>query len=409
MAKHVIILGAGSSFTSGYPTNNRLGSILSSSERFEQYVQDQDAAPQLKEKLIREFLNEEKWLDPFREGAFGSADEFSFVARGKLKSVVQDLKWYISWIFALHNPEGSYPKPGSSDKQDTTGRESSDYYPFIQKLFGATATFHDLPKEIAVLTYNYDAYFEYLLSKAYKARKRAMGDELPFPTALLSGFDDLNAATIRTENNFCLLKLHGTSVLPAFDSRDQPPRILTFDEVFENRAKLAMLPDPLRVERPKTFPIFFPWELITEQGEFVSKEQFRDVKHTVDNREYYDIFRAIWERGQREVKEAERISFVGFSGHPFMEHGLRFLFKARARQIEEDTKRPLEVVTANPDSVPKGHRGNAPPPGGHVNRLQKLLEAACPGLPFADLPPGKPGLGKVACYPDFKSFLYAEL
>jgi hypothetical protein len=236
------------------------------------------------------------------------------------------------------------------------------------------------------------------------------GDDSKIPTALVSGFGDLDTRALRTGNEFCFLKLHGTSVLPLFDRPDKlHHNVLTFDEVFENRAQLATLPDPVRVDRPKMSPIFFPWELMTEKGIFVSKEAFRDVNHTVDNGRYYGIFKAIWERGQQEVTEAERISFVGFSANPFMENGLRFLFKARKRQIEAGTKQPLEVVTANPDSVPKRHCGNVPPPGGHVDRLQKLLEAACPGLPFADLPPGKPGLGKVACYPDFKSFLYAEL
>ena len=402
MAKHVIILGAGASFTSGYPMNNSLGTILSSPAGFERYVRDQDAASQLKEKLIMQFKQkEEKGLLPFRNGRFDTVDEFSFHQSHNTRNVVvQELKWYTTLVFVLNNRQEN---SGSCQRGDTIGSESSDYLALVKKLFKEGAP---CPREdIAVLTYNYDAYFEFLLSSTFKGR---LGDNYAqIPTAFLSGLGDLDADALLKAEGFCFLKLHGTSVLPVFVP---PPRrrnrAFTFDNVFVDRAQLGELPDEVKVGRPETPPIFFPWELITEKGEFVTKE---DLNDTVGSRQYYEVFKAIWQRGQQEITPAERISFVGFSGHRFMEPGLRFLFKARARQIKAGTKRPLEVVTANPDSVPKGHRGNAPPPGGHVDRLQKMLEAACPGLPFADLPPGKPGLGKVACYPDFKSFLYAEL
>jgi hypothetical protein len=388
MAKHVIILGAGASDTSGYPLNKKLGTILSSHEGFEQYARDQDTAPQLKQKLIKDFKEKlEEWLLPFRNGRFDTVDEFSSQFRDSLKPVVQNLKWYTAWAFVLHNPQES---SGSCETGNTTGPETSDYLTFVKKLFKEGTSC--LREDIAVLTYNYDAYFEFLLSSAFKGR---LGDNhAQIPTAFVSGLGDLDAHALLKAKGFCFLKLHGTSVLPVFVP---PPgrrnRAFTFDNFFVDRAQLGKLPDPIRVGRPETPPIFFPWELITKRGGFVTKQGF---KFTVGSRQYYDIFKAIWQRGQREVTEAERISFVGFSAHPFMEHGLRFLFKARARQIKAGTKLPLKLVTANPDSVPEGHHGNTPPPGGHVDRLQKLLEAACPGLP---------GLGEIVCYPDFESFL----
>ena len=401
--KHVIILGAGASYSSGYPLNPELGRILSSPEGFEQYVRDQDAYPQLKQKLIMELRKEEKWWRSFRDGRFDTVDEFSSQFRDTLKPVVQNLKWYTSWAFVLHNPQGN---SGSCKRGDTTGPESSDYLTFVKRLFKEGSP--RLREDIAVLTYNYDAYFEFLLSCAFKGR---LGDNhAQISTAWVSGLGDLDAHALFGAKGFCFLKLHGTSVLPLFF----PPNMhhahpLTFNEAFVDRAQLGKLPDPVRVGRPPTPPIFFPWELITKRGGFLTEDAFWGVDGTKDNRVYYPVFKAIWKRAQQEITEAKKISFVGFSGHPFMEHGLWFLFKGRARQIKAGTKQPLEVVTANPDSVPQGHRGNAPALGGHVDRLQKLLEAACPGLTFADLPPGKPGLGKIACYPDFRSFLYAEL
>ena len=391
MAKHVIILGAGASSTSGYPMNNCLGTILSSHEGFEQYVRDQDADPQLKQKLIMEFTKEEKWWRSFRDGRFDTVDEFSSEFRRKLGVVVQHLKWYTSWVFGLHNPQGN---SGSCERRDTTGSESSDYLRFVKKLFKEGAPC--LREDIAVLTYNYDAHFEFLLSSAFRGRRS--DNHAQIPTAFVSGLGDLDAPALLKAKGFCFLKLHGTSVLPVFVP---PPgrrnRAFTFDNFFVDRAQLGKLPDPVRVGRPETPPIFFPWELITKRGGFVTEDAFWGVDGTKDNRVYYPIFKAIWKRAQQEITEAEKISFVGFSAHPFMEHGLRFLFKARKRQIEAGTKQHLQVATANPDSVPEGHQGNAPPPGGHVDRLQKLLAAACPGLP---------GLGEIVCYPDFKSFLY---
>lgn len=391
MGKHVIILGAGASRTSGYPLNLELGRILSSPGGFEGYLKAQDAAPQLTQKLIKEFRKEEEWLRPFLDGKFATVDDFSSEFRYRRKPVVQDLKWYTSWAFVLHNPQGN---SGSCETGESTASATSDYLALVKKLFKVGSP--RIRENIAILTYNYDAYFEFLLSGAFKGMPGH--EHAQIPTAWVSGFGDCDADALLKAKGFCFLKLHGTSVLPLFF----PPNMrrahpLTFNEVFVDRAQLGKLPDPIRVGRPPTPPIFFPWELITEAGEFVTKDDFWGVDGTKDNRTYYPVFRAIWKRARQEITEADRISFVGFSAHEFMEHGLRFLFKARARRIKAGKKQPLEVVTADPKSMPKGHRGNTPPPGGHVDLLQKLLEKACPGLPFADLPSGKRGLGKIAC------------
>jgi hypothetical protein len=124
MGKHVIILGAGASRTSGCPLNLELGRILSSPGGFEGYLKAQDAAPQLTQKLIKEFRKEEEWLRPFLNGKFATVDDFSSEFRYRRKPVVQDLKWYTSWAFVLHNPQGN---SGSCETGESTASATSDY------------------------------------------------------------------------------------------------------------------------------------------------------------------------------------------------------------------------------------------------------------------------------------------
>ena len=388
MAKHVIILGAGASATSGYLQNKELGVILSQRGEFDRYMNDKGTDQLLREQLLEEFSRVDRFLHAFREGHFETVDEFSFQSRNHLKPVVQYLKWLTSWIFVLHDP------------QQTHG---PDYQCFAQKLFSKTLP--QLREDIAVLTYNYDAYFEFVLLTMLRARWSAAGkDPSQIPTSSTSGFGDLDAKGLLAERGFCYLKLHGTGVLPLF----VPPNLLhtellTFCEVFEERGRLARLPHPVRVGCPRTPPIFFPWEVITEAGEFVTQGEFRHVDPSTDNRRYHPLFKAIWRRARREVAEADKLSFVGFSAHEFMEPGLRFLLKSRKKAA------PLEVVTANPESVPKGHLGHVPPAGGHVDRLTRRLQAACPGLRFAGIPSGKRGLGEIVCYPNFEDFIRVEM
>ena len=173
----------------------------------------------------------------------------------------------------------------------------------------------------------------------------------------------------------------------------------------------------VRLEQVLTPPIFFPWEIIDpDTGEFVAEQDFRRVEgdicvaasrfdpgHRASN---YPIFKAIWTRAQREIADAEKVSFVGLSVHSFLQAGLRFLFKLRASHIADGRKRSLLVITANPDSMAEGYVGKKAPRNAHVDRLQKMLIDACPGLRFRSIR-GRPSA--VVCYKSFEDFIRSEL
>src|ERR1035441_7830220 len=112
MAKHVIILGAGASFTSGYPLAAKLGSILSSAEDFERYVKselgDLDSRRELRQRL-RDVFDSFERTDAghlFQEGNYTSVDEFCFLLakNERLRLLTDNFKWFIALVFALHRP-----------------------------------------------------------------------------------------------------------------------------------------------------------------------------------------------------------------------------------------------------------------------------------------------------------------
>jgi hypothetical protein len=87
-------------------------------------------------------------------------------------------------------------------------------------------------------------------------------------------------------------------------------------------------------------PILFPWEIINVNG-LVEERAFGSQYH---NNSVYPLFSGIWERARREIRSADRISFVGLSMHQFLEGGLKYLFDGR--------KGTVEVVMANPLNAP---------------------------------------------------------
>jgi hypothetical protein len=423
MAKHVIILGAGASTSSGYPLAGKslpdvpsLREILSSDHCFGQYVEKKlgnlDAKGQVKERLLgafRSFLGTREG-QLFQSTSYKTVDEFSSSLRQNqgYHALVNQLKRFTSLVFALHDPRSGQFK------------NQSDYVTFVQKLFNEQG--HDLREDISVLTYNYDPYLEFVLSGEFKNRRKVAGkDSGKIPTALLSGFGDRKADCLRKGKGFCLLKLHGTSVLPCFNFLNPEVRsvaidsILTFSNVLEDRSRL---PSALKGEAARAPMIFFPWERITENGNFTRNDPRRESeisslplicwkgsRKTSD----HQLFRAIWLRAQREITDVGKISFVGLQPHGFLAPGLQFLFKKRAEKLEAGKNLPLAVVTANPDSVPKEYKSSSPPYNPHVDQLEKMLRKACPKLTLAGIPDGKSGLGNVVCYNNFASFIQHEM
>ena len=442
MAKHVIFLGAGASWTSGYPLAADLRFILSSPERFREYLNDKIdkigkiGTPkqfELKAELQKAYDSYKDAVELFREGGFATVDEFSYLARERHEVFVQTLKRFTSFIFAIHNPEHWYVKPGAQTKETTTAFLNSDYFPFIQKLFDETL--HEFRDDVAVLTYNYDPYLDFLLSRAYRVRKKAAGEDFDkAPTSILSGLGNLDDKNLLKEKGFCFLKLHGTSVLPGFDSHhgritNHDP--LTFYEVFEQNEflaeKLSAQALSGSINRP---PIFFPWELIKDDGRFVSKDKFRAAEGSLaqtdlrlsENGSYYEIFKAIWQRAQKEIIDAEKISFVGLSMHQFLKTGLKFLFqeriKSRTATNSNYTESKLEIVLACPGAMHSGADFRKPPaPNSAAAKLISTLMEVNPliltysnGCLQTPIPPvAKSGSGGIVCYEDFSSFIKAEL
>ncbi len=449
MAKHVIFLGAGASWTSGYPLAADLRVILSSPIALRDYIVSKTNDYVLAGKIQKAFTKHENVLQLFREGGFGTVDEFSFLSRNRFKEDIQDLKRFISYIFALHNPEIPYPKPGSApDGRPATAFEYSDYYPFIQKLFDED--FHELRNDIAILTYNYDPYLEFVLDRAYTRRKQAArGNQLIYDpkigikslydsTTLFSGLSNRNANGLLEKPGFCFLKLHGTSVLPSFDSPDHQFQIaLEHRDVFQDRQELIK---KLTKEMPVTVgerlgvdfilspPIFFPWEIMTKNGDFVSEEEFRFCEGKAASTDarfrggsFYSVFKAIWQRAQKEIIDAKKISFVGLSMHSFLKSGLKFLFqeriKLRTSANPDYTESELEIVLACPGALhSNADFRKAPAPNSAVaklistlNEVNPLIKAYSHSGRLQTPIVGKSGSGGIICYEDFASFIKAEL
>lgn len=346
MPKHVIFLGAGASVTSGYPLGDDL--------RKEWLVSIEALHRRACQQLGAGFLDNsqtdprmlQSWLDPirqtlelFRQGGFGTIDEFCYLIRDSRPEDVARLKSILRFVFGLVEPEKNFPK--------------SDYYRFIQQLFKPSAL-SELRDDVVVMSFNYDPYLEWLVRRAFGIRRRAIASarnsvDLAIDGAVTSGFSGGHAgvAAVRDGTGFCILKLHGFVAWPNGCSSHLHHSLkphCSFDEFFE--------PDPhkrigaLVGECGNTeTPIVFPWEIMNSQGQFVTRDQFRlrdDIHAFRDcafrcggrsqsDPDLYEIYKATWTRAKAEVQGAAQISFVGLSMHEYLDSGFRFLFAGRPK------------------------------------------------------------------------------
>jgi hypothetical protein len=206
--KHVIIMGAGASVTSGYPDANQLTVLMCDWQMF-----FKEFAVRLRAEGVE---NTEEWVrrstirnyyDSFqptvqllRNGDFATMDELSNLAfGGRHAGEIAKLKKLMRFIFALNNPEISH-------------WAHSDYRAFIHALFERKSR---LREDISLISFNYDPYLEYRLLKALRARLQvcpiSAEDENRMKQAVTSGF--LNTCDLEWAKTpgFCHLKLHGTS------------------------------------------------------------------------------------------------------------------------------------------------------------------------------------------------------
>jgi hypothetical protein len=341
---HVIFLGAGASFNSGYPIGEKLRLRLCSREHFERDLRavvfgslgEQERVlraaecTNLMNVYLKHFDGFHSSTELFRHGCFGTVDEFSRLAAAKYPEQVQDMKRLMRLAFSFNNPEEQF--------------QESDYYPFVQRLFEEDLC--SLRSDITVLSYNYDCYLDFLLLKANRLRRQLSGaSEVANyeKNTLTSGFFDTSYIKDEHANHgFNYLKLHGGIAYP--EGKD-----FSFATLFD--------PD-IRKRIPMTFagykatsvpPIVFPWELFDESDNFISENDFVYVKQskTAEERKeakaLFKVYESIWKTARQVVLRATKVSFVGLSMHPFMETGLAYLFRRKTGAPQVVVANTVEV------------------------------------------------------------------
>lgn len=374
--RHVIILGAGSSVTSGYPVANELRLLMSSEKRLRAKLEHLGKFnTEHADKIIAQMMGGKmkETVELFRHGGFATVDEFSNLAYSRLTTEVQNLKRLLRFALCLHDPEEAF--------------EKSDYYIFIQKLFHKGL--FPLRSDVAILTFNYEPYLPYLLSKAYSIRCQVAGqkENVNAADALTSGFSSRLVGPLEDGDDLCVLQLHGTIALPR--KLDGETVDTYYGDLFGTTIQQRMEHLCFSERADALPPILFPWEVFDQNGKFADEQQFC-LKETTDTRGFrqggypgdiglHQLFMSIWKRAQREVMNATKISFVGLSMHDFLNPAFRFLFANRRENAaivcatkEHEKFRSADAVEAhtNPRS-----------PTFKLRRLLKEISPTITGVP----------------------------
>jgi hypothetical protein len=362
---HVIFLGAGASYTSGYPIGQELRLQMASKSHFEKRVKKLYGNDgELVGQLLEYFNRFAESIELFRHGGFATVDEFSKLASGSYPEHVQNMKMFMRLVLALHNPEDKFHK--------------SDYYPFIQRLFRSDDMIY-FRNEIAIITFNYDCYLDFVMREAYRYRLSLSKipetiknnpqvlkgpQELfePWNSKLSSGFSG-SAGDAWKLGQFNYFKLHGSITyggdpISGYQPLFAPAKGERFkflkDECFQRQVP----------------PIVFPWELFSSSGEFISEDEFPFVKgyknslqKPQDGKLLFNHFKSMWENAKQVVQQANKISFVGLSMHEYLEGGFKYLFQdfgkstdprirdwIAAGNIDEAKPKEVQVVVANPEN-----------------------------------------------------------
>jgi hypothetical protein len=312
--KHVIFLGAGASATSGYPVANQLRLRMTSREELLRQLRlavHGKEEGEISGQLLDHLKAHQSTLDLFRYGGFSTVDEFCRLARRSRESGVQQLKRLMRFVLCLHNPEKRF--------------HESDYYPFLQRLFVADTA--ELREDIAILSFNYDPYLEFLVGRALARRwhtHHGSSTEPPLSVrnAVQSGLTDLNA-DIANGSGFCILKLHGSVAWPTDSETDKRQSVLRHEDLFDSNTsdehKLKQIVK-MDAEGMDNVPVFFPWEVVGDGGKMVRE----------DDR----VWSNVWKRARAEVQAAKKISFVGLSAHHYLEFGFQYLFAEKEGHCE---------------------------------------------------------------------------
>jgi hypothetical protein len=322
--KHVIILGAGASITSGYPDANRLRVLMSSDKTVRDILVEGRVGEMLERKIIAWMFGAEmeRTIALFRHGGFATVDEFSKLAGVRLRAATEGLKRTLRVALALHDPEDQF--------------EKSDYYRFIQKLF--QDGLFPLRNNVSILTFNYDPYLPYLLRKAFAIRCRVSGGEATDVGVdlLTSGFSGRAIGQLEDHDDLCLLQLHGCIAWPR---RAGDENVVCYEDLFgksmQERTETLCCP-PSHASQP---PVVFPWEIMDEDGNFRSEREFCLTEQCEGTRSrqggyegevtLYQLFKSIWKRARKEITSATKISLIGLSMHKFLNPAFKYLFKEK--------------------------------------------------------------------------------
>ncbi len=402
---HVIFLGAGASYTSGYPIGQELRLRMTSKDYFQAeldklYPTNNSILNQSlylsKLKCLEHFDRFANSVELFRHGGFATVDEFSKLASESYPEHVQAMKKLMCFVLAMHNPEKDFYK--------------SDYYPFIQRLFRNDALNH-FRNEITVITFNYDCYLDYVMRQAYSYRSAVSKvsevvknhpDVLkgpqpltePWSSKLSSGFfdQDSDKTLAWRVDQFNYFKLHGSIAYGGV------PANFSYDELFVQAApkRFDFLNDDWFVNAYVP-PVVFPWELFDpESGNFISEDDFVFIKgKNQEGKKLFNHFKIMWENAKLSVERADKISFVGLSMHDYLEGGLRYLFQDFGKSkkprdqglikvgiVEEEKPKRVEVVVANPDNNQFKNAENRLHPSSLCGKVADLLKKVAPNLAY---------------------------
>lgn len=332
MPKDVIFLGAGASKCAGFPINRELTRYIiyemASRRRFE------DAAGTYKIKQEGNPVSAqwkgilEQWskaAESLRRSKELSVDEYCLLAspNGAVTETTLHLKRMLRSALMDFAPQW---------------REWNDYGPFISDLFKPKSA--DLDDRFTIVNFNYDGLFGKLLTDAVLERwqiHKGVRPPVDYLSELAGGYFPQGGlvaveATDVKSNSFVHVLPHGTITTLQKGSQKLCIQDLLYAVEYSgpnlnNRAEMeADFYENLYMTTPM---IHFPWEPSACAPVF---ERQLDI-------------------ASRAVVEAERIHFIGISGHPLLGHTLQKIFRVGTREppLEFLSNKQWHIATMEPN------------------------------------------------------------
>jgi hypothetical protein len=192
-----------------------------------------------------------------------------------------------------------------------------------------------LRDDFAILTFNYDPYLPYLLSKAYETRCKALGKqgEANAVNAITSGFRARLVGPLEQGDDLCVLQLHGSIAWPTTsESEDTIWYYHLFGTDLQERVQKLCFSNARRT----CPPIIFPWEVFDDKSQIINEREFC-LKHDCDTAgeqsgyvgiRLHQIFEAIWKRrGGKSIRQRQ-FPLWGFQCMSFLTQPLNFYLRS---------------------------------------------------------------------------------